>query len=153
MSTRTHISERIFGLIQEVIASSVLTNERIAQSIGINVVDLQTLGILNRHGAPLSTGEVSDKTELPTSTTTRVLDRLERHGLIRRKPDPRDRRRVVVEVAPENLAHLGQGGAEDPYGPITEQMHRVHEEFSIDELEIIARYFRTMIDHRVGQHS
>jgi hypothetical protein len=35
---------------------------------------------------------------------TRVIDRLEQSGYVRRVPDPADRRRVIVEVVPEKVA-------------------------------------------------
>ena len=98
MSSKAEVTGRIVELMQLVIASSVMTNERIARSLGLNVVDIQALGFIARSGAPLTAGEVSQQTELPTSTTTRVLDRLEKHGLIERSTDPNDRRRVVVQA-------------------------------------------------------
>ena len=101
MSSKAEVTERIVELVQLVIASSVMTNERIARSLGLNVVDMQAFGFIARHGAPMTAGEVSQQTELPTSTTTRVLDRLEKHGLIERSDRPDDRRRVVVRALPE----------------------------------------------------
>ena len=94
MSSKAEVTERILELLQLVIASSVMTNERIARSLGLNVVDLQALGYIVR-GGPMTAGEVSQITDLPTSTTTRVLDRLEKQGFIERSPDPLDRRRGV----------------------------------------------------------
>src|SRR4030095_15357904 len=104
MSSKAEVTGRIVELLQLVIASSVMTNERIARSLGLNVVDLQALGFIARNGAPMTAGEVSQATELPTSTTTRVLDRLEKQGFIERTTDPNDRRRVVVQVRPDAVA-------------------------------------------------
>jgi DNA-binding MarR family transcriptional regulator len=148
MSSKAEASERIVGLLQLVIASSVMTNERIAREMGINVVDLQALGFIARNGAPMSAGEVSQQTELPTSTTTRVLDRLEKHGYIERMTDPNDRRRVVVRVRPELAAGVGRGGDDDPYATILEGMQRVHEQFTADELAVVARYLDAVKDVR-----
>lgn len=148
MSTRAEVTGRILELLQLVIASSVMTNERIARSMGLNVVDLQALGFIQRHGGPMTAGEVSQQTELPTSTTTRVLDRLERHGLIERATDPGDRRRVVVQLREGALAGAGQGGEGDPYGVILEGMRRAHERFTVEELEVVARYLDAVKDVR-----
>ena len=41
---------------------------------------------------------------LTTGAVTRVIDRLEQAGYVRRITDPADRRRVVVEVVPERVA-------------------------------------------------
>lgn len=148
MSTRAEVTARIVDLMQLVIASSVMTNERIARAMGINVVDLQTLGFIARNGAPMTAGEISRQTELPTSTTTRVLDRLEKHGYIERMTDPNDRRRVVVRVPSEFSADVGRGGHDDPYAGILEGMRRLHEEFTVDELEVVARYLDAVKDVR-----
>lgn len=148
MSTRAEVTGRILELLQLVIASSVMTNERIARSLGLNVVDLQALGYIARHGAPMSAGQVSRQTGLPTSTTTRVLDRLEKEGYVERMTDPGDRRRVVVRVRPEVAAGVGRGGEDDPYRAIVEGMRRVHEQFTVDELEVVERYLDAVKDVR-----
>lgn len=148
MSSKAEVTERIVELIQLVIASSVMTNERIARSLGLNVVDLQALGFIARNGGPMTAGEVSQRTELPTSTTTRVLDRLEKQGFIDRTTDANDRRRVVVRARPELLASAGRGGPDDPYDGILTGMRRVHQDFSVEELEVVARYLDAVKDLR-----
>ncbi|MCD2443492.1 MarR family transcriptional regulator [Agromyces sp. SYSU K20354] len=148
MSSKAEVTGRIVELLQLVIASSVMTNERIARSMGVNVVDLQALGFIARSDEPMTAGEISQQTELPTSTTTRVLDRLEKQGLIERSTDPTDRRRVVVQVRRGAVAGAGQGGADDPYADILAGMRRVHERFTVEELEVIARYLDAVKDVR-----
>ncbi|MFE6964558.1 MarR family winged helix-turn-helix transcriptional regulator [Agromyces sp. NPDC057679] len=140
MSSKAEVTTRIVDLLQLVIASSVMTNERVARSMGVSVVDLQALGYLARNGAPMTAGEVSQQTGLPTSTTTRVLDRLEKQGYIERSTDPHDRRRVVVQLRAGALPGAGGGGEDDPYREILEGMQRVHEGFTVDELQVVARY-------------
>jgi DNA-binding MarR family transcriptional regulator len=135
----TDITDRIAVAMRSVISDAVLTNERIARGVGLNVVDLQTFGIILGSGRPMTAGEVSARTELPTSTTTRVIDRLEKIGFVRRTSDPTDRRKVVVEAIPERLAAF-----QDAYAPIIEGMRRLHEGFDTDELEVVARYLEAM---------
>src|SRR6478609_856626 len=121
--------------MQEVIASAVLTNERIARMIGLNVVDFQTYGLLLRRGTPMTPGEVSATTALPSSTTTRVLDRLEAKGLVRREAAADDRRKVLVHAIPFESDQVGQA-----YGQILEQMAEVHRGYTANELQLIERY-------------
>ena len=132
-------TERISLAMRRVIANAVLTNERIARGIGLNVVDLQTFGIILDSGHPMTAGEISTRTELPTSTTTRVLDRLEKGGFVRRSSDPADRRKVVIVPIPERLNDF-----QDAYGSIVEGLRRLHEGFTPAELEVIARYLEAM---------
>ena len=60
------------------------------------------LATLRRQGPPyqLSPRELADASMLTSSGTTKRLDRLERAGLIARKPDPDDRRGVLIELTP-----------------------------------------------------
>jgi DNA-binding MarR family transcriptional regulator len=132
--------ERISDAMRRVIADAVLTNERIARGMGLNVVDLQTFGIILDAGRPLTAGEISTTTELPTSTTTRVIDRLEKGGFVRRTSDPADRRKVVIEPIIEKLA-----GFQDAYADIVADLRRLNDGFSAEELDTVARYLETMV--------
>ncbi len=133
------VTDRIAAAMRFVIADAVLTNERIARGVGLNVVDLQTFGIILSASRPMTAGEISVRTELPTSTTTRVIDRLEKVGFVRRTSDPGDRRKVVVHAIPERLADF-----QDAYAPIVEGMRNLHEGFDPAELEVVARYLEAM---------
>jgi len=44
-------------------------------------------------------GEIATYTELPPATATRTVDKLVESGLAHRRPDPVDRRRVLVHLA------------------------------------------------------
>jgi DNA-binding MarR family transcriptional regulator len=44
--------------------------------------------------------ELADRTLITKGTLTGVVDRLERRGIVRRRPDPQDGRRTFVELTP-----------------------------------------------------
>src|SRR4051794_40893100 len=127
--------------MQELIASAVLTNERIGRQMGLNVVDFQTYGVLVRQGEPMTPGQLAQVTDLPSSTTTRVLDRLEAKGLVPREPDPTDRRKTWVHAAP--LDHAGVAAA---YESIVRQMDEVHAGFTVADLRTVIRYLDAIKD-------
>ena len=135
MSTRKQVGEQIALAMQEVIASAVLTNERIARSVGLNVVDFQTYGVLLRSAEPMTPGQVSRATELTSSTTTRVLDRLEAKGMVERRPDPGDRRKIWVHALPFDDERVGAA-----YAEIARQMEDVHAGYTVAELRTVLRY-------------
>ena len=139
-STTEALTDRIAAGMRSVIADAVLTNERIARGVGLNVVDLQTFGIILGSGRAMSAGEISAATDLPTSTTTRVIDRLEKIGFVRRASDPSDRRKVVVEAIPSRLDDF-----QDAYAEILDDMRALHEDFDTHELEVVARYLEAMV--------
>lgn len=144
MSNKAVTTEHIVEEFQELVAGSVLTNERIARSLGVSVVDWQAFSVIARARSPLTAGELSSLTSLPTSTTTRVIDRLERQGFVERAPEPTDRRRVVVLPKPEVLARFTSDNDDNPYRAIKDAMRDVHEGFSVEELTVVERYLRTL---------
>jgi DNA-binding MarR family transcriptional regulator len=55
----------------------------------------------DRRGSP---GELAADLEISSGAMTSRLDRLEQQGFVRRLPDPKDRRGIVVELTPEGKA-------------------------------------------------
>ncbi|MQY04707.1 MarR family winged helix-turn-helix transcriptional regulator [Actinomadura macrotermitis] len=67
-----------------------------AKAVGLGATDLYALNILELAG-PMTPGELGARTGLTTGPTTRLVDRLEAAGHVRRVPVPGDRRKVIVE--------------------------------------------------------
>jgi DNA-binding MarR family transcriptional regulator len=74
-------------------------NETIAE-YGLSYEDWNVIGALSQAGPPFrrSAGELAKRTELSSGAMTNRLDRLEKAGLVKRLPDPNDRRGVLVEL-------------------------------------------------------
>ena len=70
----------------------------VAASIGLNQAATNTLAVIEGADEPLTPSEISDRTLISSATMTSTLDRLERRGLVRRLPNPEDRRSVLVQV-------------------------------------------------------
>src|SRR5438876_11951776 len=93
----------IFAIIGEVRANQVLTDlmdEEIARLMGINRTDFRALDVIDQRGQ-IGAGDLARELRMSTGAVTTVVDRLERAGYARRIPDPSDRRRVLIEVAPQ----------------------------------------------------
>lgn len=128
-------SARIQRAFQVSLVNAVLGNDRIAREFGLLVTDTQALHLLVLRSDVRNAKQLSRTTGMPTSTVTRVLDRLEAAGYLRRVPDPIDRRRINVELIPEKIEPLM-----NHYSQYVENLARVNENFADDELEIVARY-------------
>jgi DNA-binding MarR family transcriptional regulator len=104
MSREPGTRERLYQeLGDEVRASQRATDvvdELIAGLLGINRTDARCLDILDQYGG-MNAGDLAEASRLTTGAITSVIDHLERAGLARRVPDPKDRRRVRVEPTPE----------------------------------------------------
>ena len=69
---------------------------------GLTKQEWEVLRALRQHGIEsCSPGDLSTDLELSSGAVTNRLDRLERAGLIRRHPDPGDRRGVKLELTEE----------------------------------------------------
>lgn len=90
------------GLLGHVVRLNVAVDRVLTEIVGtssISVADYLVLGVVRRspdhRSAPTAICEVLGRT---TGGMSLTLDRLESAGLVRRLPDPGDRRRVVVEA-------------------------------------------------------
>ncbi len=77
--------------------------QTVAVRFGLSESDIETLEALMDMGAATA-GRLAELTGLTSGAVTRVIDRLEQSGYVRRVSDPADRRRVIVEVVPEKVA-------------------------------------------------
>ncbi|MBO3084045.1 MarR family transcriptional regulator [Cellulomonas sp. zg-ZUI188] len=126
---------RIQRALRGALVNAVLGNERIAREFDLLVTDLQTLHLLVLRDDVRTPKQLSQTTGLPTSTITRVLDRLEAAGYLRRAHDPQDRRRINIELIPEKIAPII-----NRYGQYTDTLDRTNAEFTEEELGLVARY-------------
>ena len=67
-----------------------------AEGFGLNRTDLRCLDLLGRAGAVTPT-DLAHALGFTTGGITTVIDRLEQAGYARRRVDPADRRRVIIE--------------------------------------------------------
>jgi len=73
---------------------------------GIESWEFDVLAALRRAGAPyeLSPGRLLKETLVTSGTMTNRVDRLTDRGFVERRPDPRDRRGVLVVLTDEGLS-------------------------------------------------
>jgi DNA-binding MarR family transcriptional regulator len=71
---------------------------------GLTAGDFDVLATLRRSGAPLTPSALSHSAMVTTGGMTKRLDRLEARGLIRRQPDPNDRRGRLIALTDEGRA-------------------------------------------------
>ena len=79
--------------------------------VGLSLAKLNALRHLVEAGEPMPLGQLADKIACVKSNVTQLVDRLENDGLVRRLPDPRDRRSVLASVTEAGLARYHTGAA------------------------------------------
>jgi DNA-binding MarR family transcriptional regulator len=129
-----NLAAQVSDGLRRVSAYSVLFNQAIAERLGINATDLRCLDIISRAG-PLTAGRLAELTSLTTGAITGVIDRLEQAGFAERKPDPTDRRRVIVGVVPGAMKRVGP-----LFAPLGEAMIEFCSRYSAEELATIVDF-------------
>jgi len=119
----------------------VLFHEAVASRLGLNAAEWRCLGLLDQHG-PSTAGQLAEWSGFTTGAITGIVDRLEKAGYVRRQPNPRDRRSVIIH--PLRGAELKKQVA-----PIFESLGRAMAEiaghYSPQEQAAIGDYFEKTI--------
>lgn len=126
---------RIQRAQQNALVNAVLGNERIAREFGLLVIDLQTLHLLVLREDVRTPKQLSQTTNLPNSTVTRVLDRLENAGYLRRVHNSEDRRRINIELIAKAIEPVNSR-----YEQYADALNDANANFTEEELGIVARY-------------
>lgn len=90
-----------FGLVRDRLSAAL------SQATGRNATELEALEHLEEDG-PLTQRQLADRLFLTSGGTTLLVDRLEKAGLVTRRPHPTDRRAVLLEL---NRAAAGHASA------------------------------------------
>lgn len=94
----------VIGRISRLAALIQRELERVFAQHGLAGGDFDVLATLRRSGESLTPGELSRSTMVTTGGMTKLLDRLEAQGLIRREADPRDRRGRLIVLTDDGRA-------------------------------------------------
>ena len=104
-SDRAQLHEAVINSLRQFIAGSILYNQQIADRVGLRLTDMQCINALELIG-PSTPGELARFTGLTTGGVTVMLDRLEKGGYLKREPNPRDRRSVLVHLNPAKVKKM-----------------------------------------------
>ncbi|WP_123970391.1 MarR family transcriptional regulator [Streptomyces sp. TLI_185] len=124
----------VVHLLRAATVELALHSARFASRNGMHPTDVRALIALmdaSRAGEEMTAGRLGTALGLNSAGTTALVDRLERAGHARRVRDPRDRRKVVIEVA-ERAVELGWSF----FGPLIEQTVELLQGY--DEREVAA---------------
>lgn len=83
--------------------------ERALEPTGLSLAKLGALRHLAEADEPLPLGQLAERIACVKSNVTQLVDRLEADGLVRRVPDPDDRRSVRAAITDEGMARFRAG--------------------------------------------
>jgi DNA-binding MarR family transcriptional regulator len=119
------------------------TSKRMKTELGVTGPQRLVIRIVARFpGIP--PGQVAQLIHVHPSTLTGVLKRLERRGLIRRRRDPKDRRRVFLAATPKGrlVDAAGRGTVEAAVGRLLSRTPRAKLEVAREVLASFAACLR-----------
>ncbi len=114
---------------------------------GVAVTEFEVLlRLANRPGRRMRMADLANEVLLSLSGVTRLVERLERAGLLRREPCPEDRRgsNAVLTAAGLELA----GAARETHRAGVERLFLRH--FSPEELDVLGAFWRRVLTDRGG---
>jgi DNA-binding MarR family transcriptional regulator len=124
---------------------AALFHHHAAAANGLGITDSKAMSALMQEG-PMTAGEIAKRLGLTSGAVTNVIDRLVRAGLARRVADPKDRRKVIVEV---DLARVEK--TSHVYDSVAEAFRKLHEQYSIEELHFLIDYFKQSVEVTKGE--
>ncbi len=146
MHSREDLEKEVMVAARDQGIGSVLFRNALGRKLGVNVTDNECLSFLTIQGVA-TPSELAHYTGLTTGSTTAMLDRLEKAGFIMRKPNPKDRRGVLIEVNKKWMAAAG---------PLVAGIQSAHREllgsYSDKELIVIADFLKRFT-YNVHEHT
>jgi DNA-binding MarR family transcriptional regulator len=107
-------------------------DELVGEIYGLSASERLCLSFLWPH--PQTASAIAREIRLTPAAVTTLIDRLEKRGFVRRKADPDDRRKVMVEAA-EAARQL----TADVYLPLGAAGAKMLEQYTVAELAIVDR--------------
>lgn len=105
ISTKAVLKQRALAAVRDYGVNLTLFRNAMGDWAGLNATDMECLRLLFLNGQAAPT-ELARHTGLTSGATTAMLDRLEKAGLIERRPNPDDRRGMLVTPAESAAAKM-----------------------------------------------
>jgi DNA-binding MarR family transcriptional regulator len=118
--------------------SSLILQHVISQDIGLNVTDAECLDFLQEMG-PSTAGALAKAARLTTGAITNVIDRLEKAGFVKRNPDPKDRRKVIVSFIPDKHTN-----ARIHYASLSKAVQNLFATYNEDQLKLLITHTQAL---------
>lgn len=146
VDSKKDLEKQVFIAAREYGISSVLFRNAISRKLGLNIADMECLSLLSLKGISTPT-ELARYTGLTSGSATAMLDRLEKAKFLKRKPNPKDRRGVLIEVNKKSAGTVGPMVA-----GVQKGLNELITSYSGKELEIIVD-FLTRFTKNVKEHA
>src|SRR3954464_14927765 len=119
--------------------ASLLFRHAIAERLGVNVTDMECLGLVFLKGVA-TPSELARYTGLSSGATTAMLDRLEKAGIIERRPNPNDRRSSHIVIMEQRAGEIGK-----LFATVREAQDEIVSSYTEAELALLIDFFNRSV--------
>jgi DNA-binding MarR family transcriptional regulator len=133
MKSKKELIEELSQTVQRSGTLTVLHTNAVASEVGLSATEFEAMDIIRQYH-PMSAGKLSLYCGLTTGAITGIVDRLERAGFARRRIDPADRRRVLLEPCDNPQSHQQVAAL---YGPVSQAFASLVTECTVEQLQFL----------------
>jgi DNA-binding MarR family transcriptional regulator len=137
---REELMQRMLFLGQMSSTETALFHHKAAESLGLGITDVKAISALMQEGLMTPT-QLAKRLQLTTGAVTNLVDRLEKKGMVYRKPHSEDRRKLVIHVEPKSFSRNP-----NPYSSMGEASIRLLDGYSAQELQFLITYLEKQTD-------
>jgi DNA-binding MarR family transcriptional regulator len=134
--SRAELAAEVAAEIPGFVNATVLLQLAVADQLGVPAIDLHCLDLVGSGTATTPT-QLAERLGLTTGAVTKMLDRMEAQRLVRRVPNPADRRGVLVEMRADRADELAR-----LYAPMGEFLAAQMADGTDEQLAFLARFAR-----------
>ena len=134
MLNREEQVEEVRRVLRRLTSEIDALDARAARRFGVNRSDLACLDALGARG-PLTPSDLARAARLSSGGLSIALERLERAGLVRRRPNPADRRSVIVDMTQQ-----ARRTARRVFGPLAGRERELLGRYDEQSLEVIRSF-------------
>lgn len=134
-SKKTDLKKRALAAVRDYGVQLTLFRNAVSEWAGLNVTDMECLRLLFLKGIA-TPSELARHTGLTSGATTAMLDRLEKAGLIERRPNPNDRRGTLIAPAKSSAEKAASW-----FESARKAQDDLISSYSAEELEIVSDVF------------
>lgn len=134
-SRKADLQQRALAAVRDYGVQLTLFRNAMDEWAGLNATDMECLRILFHEGVS-TPSKLSRHIGLTSGATTAMLDRLEKAGLIERRPNPADRRGTLIVPAQSSVEKMASW-----FESARKAQAELIAQFSENELEFIADVF------------
>lgn len=136
LENKSELTRQVVVRSRESGISYTLFRNAIGKKLGLNSTDFEGLDLIFFRGAT-TPSELSKYTGLSSGSTTAMVDRLEKSGLVERHRNPQDRRGTLVVINKDAVCKVGP-----LFATVRVAQNELLQSYSASELEILSDYFQ-----------